>query len=91
MNNNLSDKSLKTRERIESIMADLKHHSDSIKLLDDYASSPLTSIPKNTFEYTVYHKRNKEKQKRYLWTRENLKIQIMLLENELGVLLEYCD
>jgi hypothetical protein len=85
----LNKKTLKVRERIESIITDIKSHRHSVELLDGYATGHLTLRGNLYTEGAKRYRRTKEDEKRYHWTRNNITLQIALLEKELEVLIEY--
>lgn len=89
----LKGKSLRTLDRIEEIHTNIESYKNSIELLHAFAEGRATLHGKGCTERAVQrfmcHKRTKEDDERMQWTLKNIKTQMMLLEHELGVLLEY--
>jgi hypothetical protein len=89
----LIGKSIKTLERIEAIQFDIASYKDSIQRLHDYAEGRETLQGKGctyrAVQRSLHHKRTKEDEELMQWTLQNIKTQMVLLERELDVLLEY--
>lgn len=86
---NLYNKSQKTRERIEVIQADIAAHRDNIELLNEYAKgrrfAAMNPFAPRIVKYGCIPKSDKN----YQMTLRNITTQVLLLERELAVLLEY--
>lgn len=82
-------KSIKTRERIKQIKADLKSYRNTIQLLDSFADGSKVLKGKNYSEYAISYQRTAEDDDRYRCSRKNILVQIAFLEHELVTLMKY--